>query len=240
MKRLVVFLLVFCPAIASPAADFRFFDANAPYLFNVSEVSKDGHVLHNRLSFNCEPVAPKTIECVVVQQDLTDPTPLPKEEQEKAIAKVIAGMGDLLTVCKEDIGQPQAGEPRTDTEYRAKLKSACQAKDRIAVAGAIRYMADIEGQTCKLTTVVTRHTFSEIKKDTWISKDPPGGCDNITLTGTLRRDPRGHSFWNYTETVEAKPSAIAPTVCHAVSETTQFTWRKAVTAYDLKCRYVAM
>jgi len=231
MKRLFALILASVTANTNPAVKTA---TDVPWQFNVSEVSKDGHVVHNRLSFNCVPgvsSVPKQIDCVIVQQNLQEPTPPSRGDQDKAISE----MGDVLKVCSENFGQAKGGEPRHETEFRAKIQNACKAKDRAAAIDAIRAVAEVESQTCKLFSVVLRKTFTEVDKDTWISKEDPGICDNIKVTSTLRRN---RDFWNYSEVEVATPSKNS--LCHGISGTTHFTWDKAVTAYDLKCRYVEM
>jgi hypothetical protein len=62
----------------------------------------------------------------------------------------------------------------------------------------------------------------------------------FTADEEMGRDPESPDNWNYTEVTVAKPSASAPTLCAARSGTATFSWRKAVTAHDLGCRYLAI
>jgi hypothetical protein len=94
MKALPV-LLVSGVALVGLAATAR--DRGAPLLVNVSEVSKDGRPIHNRLTFSCHFAdGPHEIDCAVVQQDLEEPTIVTREQQDKQLAE----LGDLLKTAK--------------------------------------------------------------------------------------------------------------------------------------------
>ena len=239
MKLALIILLVPTVAVADakvkPVAGKR----AAPGYLNVSEISQDGHAIHNRLTFDCGAPKAKTLECVVVQQDVQEPSPTSVEQLNKAMSEG----GDVLKACKDPSWRklPTIDEPRYLSDYRKQFEVACQAKDRLAAADAIRRFYQVQSQSCQLTTVVFRWTFLEVDRDTWTAEpDPFRTCDNVSVTRTLRRDPESPDSWNYTEVTVAKPSASAPTLCAARSGTATFSWRKAVTAHDLGCRYLAM
>jgi|SRR5450631_2746461 len=239
MKLAFIILVVAAAALtdakAAPIASKR----TAPDYLNVSEISRDGHSIHNRLTFNCGPPQAKRLECVVVQQDVQEPSPTSPAEVNKALSE----LGDVLRSCKDPSWKkpPSAGEPRYLSDYRKQFEVACAAKDRSAATEAIRRFYEIQGQSCQLMTVVFRWTFLEVDKDTWtLEPEPFRTCDNVSVTRTLRRDPDSPGNWNYTEVVVAKPSATATTLCAARSGITNFSWGNAVTARELGCRYLAM
>jgi hypothetical protein len=121
------------------------------------------------------------------------------------------------------------------------LEGACRAKDKAGAAEALRGFLEVQSQACQLLTVVYRKTFREVDKNTWAEEpDPLSACKHLSATHTLRRDPESPNNWNYTEVVVAKASFEAAATCAARPGTTQFDWRKAVTAYGIECRYIAM
>jgi len=219
-----------------------------PYQTSVSEVSKDGHPIHNRLTFTCEAAdgssgrPPKQIDCVMVQQDLQEPEPLPsKEILDKQVAEMTDG-DKLKDLCQRE-SAPRPKEEPQDIEFRKKVGKACEKSSRAAVVAAVteifRDMMETSSQTCTMTTIVFRFTFSYEKEGVWVSHpDPIRACSNVAITRTLRADPSTPSNWNYTEVTVATPSKDS--LCHAESGTTQFTWRQSFTASPLNCRYVQM
>ena len=231
LAPIVVFICASTPSPSQGAED-------VPSIFNLSEVSNDGRIIHNRVTFDCTPESRHSVSCLLIQQDIREPTPPSKDE----IDKMIAQLGDPLDMCKQLTAPLGRGEPNHERLFMERARNACAKKDRTELVAAFRDRAEIEGQTCTLLTFVQKHTFEKINNDTWISyPDHQGICDNVSVTRTLRRDPKFHSGWNYTEsTVAGPPPAVAPTVCKASSETVSFTWRKAVTAYETTCRYLTM
>lgn len=230
MKPRVVLLLCLLSAKARAAND-------VPASFNVGEVSKDGHIIHNRLTFDCHSSSPKEIDCVIVQQDLQEPKTPSKEDIDHAISEI----GDVLKMCHESLSRFKIGEPKHETEFRENVKTACREKDRAALTGLIRSRFELDGQTCKLMSIVFHYTFMKATNDKWISVPDQGICPNFAVTRTILRDPRSRSNWNYTEVTTAKPAPAATALlCNATSGTAEFTWSKAFTAYELKCRYVEM
>ena len=239
MKLTLIILLA--PTVALADAKLKPMTAKraAPNYLNVSEISQGRHAIHNRLTFDCGIPKAKTLECIVVQQDIQEPSPTSAEQLDKAMSEV----GDVLKSCKDPNWKksPAIDEPRYLSDYRKQFEVACQAKDRVAATDAIRRFSQIQSQACKLMTVVYRWTFLEVDRDTWTTEPEPfRTCDNVSVTRTLRRDPESPDNWNYTEVTLAKPSASAPTLCAARSGTATFSWRKAVTAHDLGCRYLAI
>jgi hypothetical protein len=244
-----VLLLVRHDANAEPRAAPSQDRDSVPFRVNVSEVSKDGHVIHNRLTFDCQTTdgstgsPPRMIDCVVVQQDLQEPSPPPSKQ---ALDKEIAEMTDgdqLKKLCKGDTAPRPKDEFQQDLEFRKKVAKACGKTNRAAVVAALtdifRDTLETVSQTCTMITIVRRSTFVYVKNGVWVSyPDPTRICSNVAVTGTLRRDVRNPSSWNYTDVTVATPSKDS--FCHAESGTTEFTWRKAFTASPLKCRYVEM
>jgi hypothetical protein len=219
-----------------------------PYQASVSEVSKDGHVIHNRLTFDCQPAdgasgwPPKEIDCVVIQQDLQEPSPPPtKEVLDKQVAEMTEG-DKLKDLCQRE-STPRPKEGKEDIEFRKKIATACGQASRTAVVAALtdifRSMDETASRTCTMMTIVQRNTFSRVKKGVWVSSpNPYRTCTNVAVTGTLRQDREILSNWNYTEVTVATPSKDS--LCHAESGTTQFTWRQAFTSAQLNCRLVQM
>jgi hypothetical protein len=242
---IVLCLLVRHLANATPAAPPGQDRNDVPYQVTVSEVSKDSHVIHNRLTFDCQAAdgsngwPPKKIDCVMVQQDLQEPSPPSKDDLDKQLAHMTTD-DQVKEFCK---GESAKAETQEEVEFRKKVAKACEKADPSAVAPALRAifreMFDAASQTCSMMTIVRRSTFLYVRKGLWVSyPDPTRACTNVAVTGTLRRDERHPSAWNYTEATVANPSKDS--LCHAESGTTQFTWRHAFTASQLKCRYVEM
>ena len=108
----------------------------------VSEVSKDGHVIHNRLDFDCEAAEgsgvwppPKKIDCVLVQQDLQEPSAPPSE---KELAKAVAEMTDgekLKNLCQQESARSPTSQQ--DEEFRKKVTKACNKKNRADVVASV-------------------------------------------------------------------------------------------------------
>jgi len=220
--------------------------SDIPWKFNVSEVSKDGHVIHNRLTFDCQaaegsdPYRPKEINCVMIQQNLREPSaPPPRQEDlDKEAAKLSSA--DLKKACEEALAPKLKSGSHDDAGFSEKVGKACAANDRAsivaALAGWFREQADREGQTCSMTTIARRGTFRHIKPGVWVTvPDSFNACPNVKITGTLIHDDVS---WNLTEVVVATPSTNS--LCQAESGTTEFTWRVAVTPTPLKCRFVQM
>ena len=239
-------LLVRHDANAKPAAAPSKDPDAVPFQVSVSEVSKDGHIIHNRLTFDCQAAdksswPPKEIDCVTVQQDLQEPSPPPSRgDLDKQVAEMVNG-DKPMALCQELTRQPKGDESQQETEFRSKVGSACRKADRAAVVAALtdvlRKWSESASQTCSMMTIIRRTTFEYVRKGIWVSRpDPSRICTNVADTGTLRRDANGH--WNYTEVTVATPSKDS--LCHAESGTTEFTWRKAITGSPLNCRYVEM
>lgn len=255
---LVLYLMVSHAASAKPDA----VGDDIPRFLNVSEVPKDDHVIHNRVTFDCQaadgsdPAAPKEIDCVMVQQDLQEPSPLPsKEEWDKQFAEMSEDEAtkEAIKVCQEldqltkdeprQNGHRTKDELRQEAEYREKLATPCRKKDHAAIVAVLsdmlRKQAERESQTCKMTTIPRRLTFAHVKKGVWVHlPDAYRLCKNVKVTGTLRRDAHNPDEWNYTEVTVAAPSKTS--FCHAETGTVEFTWRKAFTPQELKCRYLEM
>ena len=235
-------------AYAKPAPPGGPDHEDVPYHATVSEVSKakDGHVIHNRLDFDCEAAEgsrawppPKKIDCVLVQQDLQEPSAPPsKEELAKAVAEMTDG-DKLKELCQKESTRPPTSQQ--DEEFRRKVTKACDKKNRADVVASVtdivREMEETASHTCTMMTFVSRIPFTYVKKGVWVSPpDPLRNCQNVAITRTLRRDG---SSWNYTEATVATPSKD-PLCSVAESGTTEFTWRQAYTATPLGCRYVEM
>jgi hypothetical protein len=122
------------------------------------------------------------------------------------------------------------------------MAAACKAKDRAAFADDLRDMTEVANKTCHLRSVVRTEWFKKVDDDTWtLEPNPVPTCENVHITATLKRDPTTPSQWNYTETVVAEPPPKnLESLCTARSQTTRFSWRRAVTEYEVGCRYVAM
>lgn len=220
-----------------------------PYQTSVSEVSKDGHVIHNRLTFDCQPAEgssdspPRKIDCLMVQQDLQEPSPPPsKELLDQQVAEMTDG-DKLKELCQRESARHAEHESQQDVEFRKKVASACDKANRAAVVAAVtdmvRSLEETASQTCTMATVVFRFTFAYVRKGVWVSyPDPMRSCTNVTITRTLRADASTPSNWNYTEVTVAKPSKDS--LCRADSGTAEFTWRQAFTTSQLNCRYVEM
>jgi hypothetical protein len=242
-----VVALIFCHsanATSAPVGD------DIPRLVSVSEVSKDGHVIHNRLTLDCAATdgsnrtAAKEITCLVVQQNIREPSPLPsKEEWDREWGKQAREMtSDELTKTCKGLGQ-ETEEWREDAELRERGLRACAKKDNTAIVttlgSLLRKSAERESQTCRMVTIPRRSTFTHVRAGVWVSvPDPFRVCDNVKVTDTIRRDQRSPDSWNYTEVTVATPSKDS--FCQAETGTVEFTWRNAVTPYELTCRYLAM
>jgi hypothetical protein len=221
---------------------------DVPYQVSVSEISKDAHIIHNRLTFDCEASEgssgwpPKKIDCVMVQQDLQEPSSPPsKELLDKQVAEMTDG-DKLKDLCRRESARRPTDKSQ-DIEFRKKVAKACGKPNRTevvaALTGIFRDLEETGSQTCTMTTVVFRFTFSYVKKGVWVSyPDPIRTCTNVAVTHTLRRDVSTPSSWNYTEVTVATPSPDS--LCRAESGTTEFSWRQAVTASQLGCRSVEM
>jgi hypothetical protein len=220
-----------------------------PYQASVSEVSKDGHPIHNRLTFNCEPAdgssgrPPKEIDCIMVQQDLQEPEPLSSREVLEKQVKEMTDGDKLKEVCQAELARRSKDGSQQEAELGKKIAKACNQPNRAAVVAALtdifRDVGEAASHTCAMMTVVQKFTFSYVKKGIWVSHpDPMRACSNVAVTRTLRADLSTPSNWNYTEVTVATPSKDS--LCHAESGTTEFTWRQAFTASRLNCSYVEM
>jgi hypothetical protein len=237
-------LLAYHLANATPSSVPKRDHEEFPFQTSVSEVPKDGHPIHNRLTFECEPAKgsggspPKKIDCIMVQQDLLEPSPQPSKE---VMAKQLTEGDRLKELCEGD--WTRKDESPQGVEFKKKVAKACSQPSRTAVVDAlievIREMEEPAYHTCTMATTVFRITFAYVKKGVWVSNpDPMRTCPNVAITRTLRADISMPSGWDYAEVTVATPPKGS--LCRAESGTTEFTWRQVVTASQLNCRSVEM
>jgi hypothetical protein len=144
---------------------------------------------------------------------------------------------ELLRACREKVGGPQAGDPRHEIEFAAALKAACLTRKIDDLRAAFtKYIDEVEAQTCRLSTVSIRHVFSRVDENTWTRNDADNMC-HTALAGAIWRKP-GEKGWNYTEAVTLIGPSVNRSTCASRPHSSEWTWRKAVTSYETKCRYL--
>jgi len=127
LAPIVVFICASTPSPSQGAED-------VPSIFNLSEVSNDGRIIHNRVTFDCTPESRHSVSCLLIQQDIREPTPPSKDE----IDKMIAQLGDPLDMCKQLTAPLGRGEPNHERLFMERARNACAKKDRTELVAAFR------------------------------------------------------------------------------------------------------
>jgi hypothetical protein len=199
-----------------------------PGFFDVSETSASG-IVHNRLSFQCQTLSRGQIECTMAQAFLREPTNVGEGKKASATA--------LLRLCREKIEDPRPPASRQEIDFASALKAACLTRDIDGIRSVFsKYVDEVEAQTCDLLTVSFRHVFSRVDENTWTRYEADNSC-HTGLTGTIWRKP-GETGWSYTEAVTLIGPSVSRSTCATGPHSSEWTWQKAVTPYETKCRYL--